>query len=193
MRHELPTSGRITAMPPEGRHAHGQGGLVFDDHGAPPWVQVWPLTPTGAAGEVQNLLRRLLLTVGAAIDMQTRAIARGKTRRQAQALGRGRGHEAGECCDASRIQGIQGPPAGLIVERRRRNAERKQAGGRLVLAEARDEGERLMETSQAIAPQRFAGFPHGQVAHCRVVMRGVGENITHTECVKHASHQPEIV
>ena len=136
---------RVTTIATEGLHQHGNGGLVFDDQVEHHLVQVWPLIPTVAAGDVNNMLLRLLVTVVAAIDMKTRAIEMGKARSQAQALGRGRGNEAVELCDASRREGISSPTEGVIVELLRSNAERNQAGGRLMLEEARHEVERLID------------------------------------------------
>src|ERR671933_2153472 len=193
IRNDLPKIGRITAIPTEGFHQHGNGGLVFDDQIEAHWVQVGPLIPTVAAGDVNNLLSRLLITVVAAMDMKTRAIEMGKARRQAQTLGSGRGNEAVELCDASRIKGIQGPTEDIIVELRRSNAERNQAGGRLVLEEARYEVKRLVDKPQAIEHHRFDGFPHREVAHFRILVGGLVDNIANTEFIKHASHKSEMI
>src|SRR5262245_45497334 len=106
VRDELPEVGRITAIPTEGLHQHGNASLVFDHQIEHHLVQVWPLIPTVAAGDVNDVLIRLLVTVVAAIDMKTRTIEMGKARRQAQARGSGRGNEAVELRDASRIEGI---------------------------------------------------------------------------------------
>ena len=74
------------------------------------------MIPTVAPGDVHDLLLGLLVTVVAPIDMKTGAIEMGKARRQAQALGSGRGNEAVEFRHASSIEGIQGPTEGVIVE-----------------------------------------------------------------------------
>ena len=79
---------------------------MFDNQVEHHLVEVWPLIPTVAAGDVHNMLLRLLVTIVAAIDMKTRAIEMGKARRKAQALGSGRGNEAVELRDASSIEGI---------------------------------------------------------------------------------------
>ena len=55
---DLPEVGRITAVPPEGLHQHGNAGLVFDHEVEHDVGEVRPMIPTGAAGEVPNLLLR---------------------------------------------------------------------------------------------------------------------------------------
>jgi hypothetical protein len=128
--------------------------------------------------------------VVAAIAMNTRAIEMGQARRQAQALGRGRGPKAVELGAASRLEGISGSTAGVIVALRRSHATRKQAGGRLRLEAARHEAERLIEQPPAIEPHGFDGFPHREVTPCRVVLGGLVENVTQTKFVTHARHTP---
>ena len=76
--------------------------MVFDKQVEPHLVQVWPLIPTVAAGDVHERRLGLLVTLVAAIDMKTRALEMGKARRKAQALGSGSGNEAVELRDASR-------------------------------------------------------------------------------------------
>ena len=38
---------------------------------------------------------------------------------------------------------------------------------------------------QAVEHHRFDGIPHREVAHCRVLMGGVGDDVSKTEFVKH--------
>ena len=65
-----------------------------------------------AAGDVNDVFIRLLVTVIAAIDMKTGAIEMCKAGRESQAFRRGRGNEAVEFCHATAIEGIQGPTQG---------------------------------------------------------------------------------
>src|SRR5262252_7499189 len=104
--------------------------------------------------------------------MQTCAIEMGQARGKTQALGRGRGNEAVELRDASRVEGISGPTEGVIVALLGSHAERNQAGGRLVLEEARHEVERLIDQPQAIEYHRFDSFTHCEVAHFWVLVSG---------------------
>ena len=117
----------------------------------------------------------------------------GKARCKAQALGSGRGQEAVERCDARRLEGLYGSTKGIIVALRRRNAERNQAGGGLMLEAARHEVEGLLDNPQAIAHQRFARFTPRAVAHCRVLMGSLVEDVAHPAFLQHASHQPEMI
>jgi hypothetical protein len=62
-----------------------------------------------------------------------------------------------------------------------------------MLEERGNEGERLLDTPQAIAHHRFDGFPNGQVTHCRVLLGGVIQGVTDAECVEHASDKAELI
>ena len=62
-----------------------------------------------------------------------------------------------------------------------------------MLEEARHEVERLVDKPQAIEHHRFDGFPHREVAHFRVLVGGLVDDVTNTEFVKHASHKPEMI
>jgi hypothetical protein len=73
---------RITPMPTEGLHQHGNPGVVFDDQGQQHLVEIRALISTGAAGDVHDGLIWLLVTVVAPIDMKTGAIEMGKAGRK---------------------------------------------------------------------------------------------------------------
>jgi hypothetical protein len=51
----------------------------------------------------------------------------------------------------------------------------------------------LIDTPQAIAHHRFDGFPHGEVAHFRVVLGRLSEDVAKAEFVEHASNKAEVV
>jgi hypothetical protein len=97
----------------------------------------------------------------------TGALTRRQAGGQAQALRRGRRHEAVEGGHLRGLEGIQGSPDGGIVQWLGSHAGRHEAGGGRVLEEARHEGECVVHTSQAIAPHRFdrlmwkRAFEHG--------------------------------
>jgi hypothetical protein len=65
---------RVTTIPTEGLHQHGNAGVVFDYQVEHHLVEVRSLIPTVAAGDVNDVLLWLLGTVVAAIDMKTGAI-----------------------------------------------------------------------------------------------------------------------
>src|SRR5215475_9228306 len=87
---------RVTTIPTEGLHEHGDAGLVFDTQVQYHLVEVRSLIPTVAPGDINDVRIRLLVTIVAPVDMKTGAIEMGKAGRQSQALRRGRGHEAVE-------------------------------------------------------------------------------------------------
>lgn len=65
---------RVTPIPTEGLHQHGNASLVFDKQVEHHLLEVRALIPTVAAGNVHDMLIGLLMAVVAAIDMQARAI-----------------------------------------------------------------------------------------------------------------------
>ena len=82
---------------------------------------------------------------------------------------------------------------GIIVELCGGNAGRNASGGGRILAEPRDEGERLIDKPQAIEHHRFDGFTHGEVPHFRVLLGRAIEDVANAEFVEHASDKAEVV
>jgi hypothetical protein len=184
---------RLTAITTARRPQHGETGVGLDHQLQPPLVQVGPMIPAIALGEVQNPRLGLLVAVRAPVDMDTGAIEMGKARREASALsGCGR-TEAVECCHPGVGEGLQGPTAGVIVERFRSHTRRNAARGGCILTEPGDEGEGVMDKPHTIAPHRFDGLTDREVPPCRVVVGGVSEDVAHGECVAHASDKAEVV
>jgi hypothetical protein len=107
---------RVTTIATEGLHQHGDIGLVFDYQVQHDLVKVRALSPTVAVGDMNDVLLRLLVTILAAINMEARAIEVGKAGRQSQALGSGRGNEAGEFGHPNFVEHIQGSSERVIVE-----------------------------------------------------------------------------
>jgi hypothetical protein len=120
--------------------------------------------------------------------MNTGAIEMRQAGRKSQAVRSGRGNEAVEYGHSIAIEGIQDPPEGVRVELPGSHAGRNQSGGRLVLEEARHEGERLVDTPQFIEPHRFDRFTHGEVPQFRILLGGLVDNVANAEFVEHASH-----
>ena len=56
-----------------------------------------------------------------------------------------------------------------------------------MLEERGDEGERLIDKSQAIEHHGFDGFPLGEVPHCRILVGRSVEDPSNAEFVEHAS------
>jgi hypothetical protein len=80
VRDELAEVLRITAIATERLHQHRHTGRVFNKQVEPHLVEIRALLPTRAAGEVNDVLLGLRITVVAAIDMQARAIEVSKSR-----------------------------------------------------------------------------------------------------------------
>jgi len=75
--HDLPAVVRVTTLPTAGLHQHGNTGVGCDQQVQPHLGEVRAPIPAGAAGEVQDVLLRLLGTVIPALAMETRTIERG--------------------------------------------------------------------------------------------------------------------
>ena len=73
------------------------------------------------------------------------------------------------------------------------DAGRHAARGGRIMEEPGHQGERVMDTPQASAPQRFDGFPHREVPHFRVLLGGVVEDVAKAACVEHPSDKTEVV
>jgi hypothetical protein len=188
----LAHGGRSTAVATARLQAQRKARLRRHDARHDDLVDVRPLIPAVPSGHRHHLCLRRLVAVVAPIDVNTRAIEMGHAGRKAQALGSGRGHEAGAFGDPRGIERLQGPTAGGIGELGGSPTGRHEAVGGVILAQPGDEVERVMPTPQAIAPHRVAGFPHGEVPQCRVLWRGSVAAVAQAEGVEHASHQAEV-
>jgi hypothetical protein len=51
----------------------------------------------------------------------------------------------------------------------------------------------LSDTPQALEPHGFDGFTHGEVAHFRVLLGRLIDDLAHAKCVEHASDKGEVV
>ena len=71
-----PKSCASLLLPLPGLHQHGNTGLVFNNQVQHHLVEVRALLPTVAAGDVNDMLPRLLITVIAAIDIEARLLSR---------------------------------------------------------------------------------------------------------------------
>jgi hypothetical protein len=180
-------------MATEGWHQDRNASLVLDHELQHHLMQVRPMISAVAAGDVHNLRLGLLPTVITAVDVNARAIERHKGRGSSQTCRRGGGHEAVECRHPIVIEGVQGPTERIIIELGRDHAGRHEAGGGLMLAAPGDEGERLIDTSQASEHQGFDRFPDGEVAHFRVLLGRFVNDIAHAKFVTHARDEAEVI
>ena len=187
---------QVLGVPPiatAGLHPHGHASLVFDNHVQPPLVESRAMVPAVATRDVHDLLCGLLVTGIAAIHVQARAIERRKSRREPKALsGRG-GNETVECRHPRGIEGIHGTPEGVIIALCGGDPGRNALGRGRIVKEPGNQGERLVDTPQAIAHHRFDGLTDGEVPHCRVLVRRLSEDVANAECVAHASDKAEVV
>jgi hypothetical protein len=183
----------ITAMATEGLHQDRKASLMLANELQHPLMQVRPMLSAVAAGAVHHRRLGLLLTVIAAVDVTARAIERHNGRGSSQAFRRGGGNEAVECRHPIVIEGVQGTTESLIIELGGDHAGRHEAGGGLMLEEPGDEGERVLDKSQAIEPHGFDRFPDGEVAHFRVLLGRFVNDIAHAKFVKHARDEAEVI
>jgi len=107
---------RVTTIATEGLHQPGETGLVFDYQVQHPLVEIRALIPPVAAGDVKDVLLRLLITVIAAIDMEAGAIAMGERWDKPQALGGRSRNEAAACRHPISIERIEGTAKRVIIE-----------------------------------------------------------------------------
>jgi hypothetical protein len=142
---------------------------------------------------VYDLRVGFFFAVIAAIDVEAGRGEMGKARSQSEALGSRRRHETVKLRHARGIEGIQDPAEGVIVELCGGNAGRNTPVGGLMLEEPRDQGECVIDQSQAIEHHGFDGFTHGEVPPCRVLVGRLIEDIAKTEFVEHASDKAEVV
>jgi hypothetical protein len=56
-----------------------------------------------------------------------------------------------------------------------------------------DQVEGLIDTPQTIEHHGFDGFTDSEVAHCRVLLGRLIEDLAHTEFVEHASDKAKVV
>ena len=112
----------LRTMATPGLPQHRDTGWVLHHHRPHPWVEVRAMLPTRAVGNVHDLCVRRRRAVLPAIDRQTRRIAMAERGRPSQTRGRRGGHEAGECRHPKGVEGIEGAPEGVIMERARRHA-----------------------------------------------------------------------
>ena len=108
-------------------------------------VEVRPVIPAVPSGNGHALFLRLLVAVVRRLDLQARALERGKAGRKAQARGRGSGHEAVAFGAPRGLERLQGPSEGAIVELCGGNTGRNEAGGGLLLGNPGDAAERWID------------------------------------------------
>src|SRR5262249_28063031 len=147
-------------------------GLVFHNQVQHHLVEVWTLIPTVAAGDVNDMLPRLLITVIAAIDMEARTIKMGEGWGQTQTLRRCGGNEAVEFGHANGVQRIERTPERVIVEMACLNARSNEARDRLILEKMRHEVELLIDKAEAVEHHSFDRMAGGHNPHFWVLLGG---------------------
>jgi hypothetical protein len=127
------------------------------------------MIPALPSGDGHDLCLGCLVAVVAPIDMNARRVEMDNAGGKTQALGSGCRQQAVAFGDPIGLEHLQGPAEGIIMELLRGHAGRQEWGGRLLVQDSGDQVERVIDTSQAIEHHGFDGFPHGEVAHCRVL------------------------
>ena len=184
---------RITASATQRFPQERNASLVLDDQLQHALMQIGPMIPAVALGDVHNLGVRGRIAVLATITMKARTVEMGKAGRKAQTLGGRRRYETVEFRYPVVLEGIQGTSEGIIVELCGGNAGRNESVGGLILEEPRDEGARLIDKPQAIEPHRFDGFTHGEVPHFRVLLGGLVDDVANAEFFKHTCNEAEVI
>jgi len=184
---------RVTPIAPEGLHQHGNTGLVFDNQVQHHLVEVRALIPTTAASDVHDMRLRFLVTVRAAIDMETRTIKMGERGCQAQPRGRRGGNEALEFGHPKCVQRIQSSPKGVIIEMTVPNAWGNEARERLILEKMGHEGELLIEKAEAIEHHGFHRMAGGHKPHFRVLFGSSINDVSDAEFFKQACDQTQVI
>jgi len=62
-----------------------------------------------------------------------------------------------------------------------------------MVEESGDQVEGLIDTPQAIEHHGFDGFTHGEVAHFRVLLGRLIDDLAHAQFVEHASDKAEVI
>jgi len=189
----MPKLLHLTALATAGLHQDRKASLVLDHSLQYHLIQVRPMSSAVAAGDVHTLRLGLLLTVITAVDVNARAIEMHNGRGSSQTFRRGDGHEAVACRHPIVIEGVQGTTERIIIALGGDHAERHEARGGLMREEPGDEGERLIDTSQAIEPHGFDRFPDGEAAHFRVLLGRLVNDIATAKFVKHAHDEAEVI
>jgi hypothetical protein len=184
---------RVTTLPTAGLHQHGNPGVVFDNQVQHHLIAVGALIATVAAGNMDDRLLRLLVTVVAAIDMNTGAIEMGQAGRKPQTCGSGRGKEAVEFRHPVIVKRIPRTAERVIIAMVRLNTRGDASRERLVLKKMRHQGKPLVDKAQAIQDHGFDGMACSDNPHCRVVLRCLINNLSDTKCFKHACDEPQVI
>ena len=190
---ELAEVVRVTTLPTEGFQQHGNTGLVFDHPVQQHLVEVRALVPTVAAGDVDDVLLRLLVTVIPPIAMAARPIALGACWGQASALGRRGGPEAVEFGHPLGVERLQGTAERIIVAMTGWNARSDEARERHMLKKMRPEVELLGAEAQAVEAQRLDRMAGGDNPQFRGLLGGLINDLRDAEFFKHARDQTRVI
>jgi hypothetical protein len=183
----------ITPIPTEGLHQQRHTGVVFDHQVQHHVVEVRALIPTGAAGDMHDVLIGLLITLVAAVDRKTRASEMRKAGRKSQALDSGRGNEAGECRPPRVVERIQSTAECVIVAMAGVHAWGNETRERFMLEKMWDEGALLVEKAQTVEYHGLDRMACGDNAHCRVLLGGLVHDLGDAEVFTHARDKAKVI
>ena len=167
--------------------------LVLDDQLQHHLVQVRPMIPTIAVGNVHDLVVGGLIAVITAINMEAGAIEVCEGGGKAQALGGGGRNEAVECRHAIVVERIQGTPERVIVEMTGLNGRGNEPRERFILKEMRHEVELLVHEAQAIEDHDLDRMAGGHNTHARVLLGSFINDLSDAELFKHPCNQTKVI
>jgi hypothetical protein len=189
---DLPAPFAIPTIATQGLPQQRETGLMLHEHCQHHVGEVGAMLPTSALGEGHDRCVRRRRAVIAAIDRETRRLERAERGRQPQTRGGRGGNEAVECRPPKIVEGIEGAPAGVIMEMAGLNAWGKEARERLGLEQMGDEVERLVEQAETVEPHGFDRMAGGHNPHGRVLLRRLINDRGDAECCKHAGDETQV-
>ena len=90
-------------------------------------------------------------------------------------------------------RGKKGTAERISVEVVGGHAGGNESGGGLMLEEPGDEVEGVIDKPQAIEHHCFDGFANGQVAHCRVLVCRVVQDLANAEFINHPGDKAQMI
>jgi hypothetical protein len=146
-----------------------------------------------APGQVHHLRIRGLSPVGAAIDMDTVAIATGQRRGQPEAWRRRGRNTTVEGRNAIVIAHLPGAAQRVIMARLGRDPGGGEALRRFLRHKPRDEGPVLLHHAQPMKAHRFDRVAHRNPAGCWMVLHGPLPHVATASFINHPGHETAMV
>jgi hypothetical protein len=189
----LPDIARIAGMATAWLHQHGDARLVFHDPVEHHLIEVRAMISAVALGDMDDMGVWLLPTVGAAINMQARAIQMDNAGCSPEALGSGGRHERREFCTSVGVEGIQGAPQRVIMEVRGVNPGGNEPLGWCVLKNHGHEITLLVHKPQSVEHHGVDGIAKGHDPLLNVLLSRSVNDLPHAKFVKHPSDEAEMI